>query len=279
MKNFSNHRRFALLSAIIFVFFTFACAESDQRFNENDVKTKVTVSNIVQDNVIVLEIKTAMVEKNYARLRELLKAKPDLNVRDSDDYSLLATAMNSDLKSFEMLLEAGADANLTSVKIGCGKVERCLKPLLYLAFEADNSAAMKLLLQYQADPNAESVLASAVSRGSKNMLNLLLDYHADANFSESVGTLGQTPLFFADEPSLAEILLARHADLNHRDQNGITPLMFAVQNNNLKMTRFFIKKGADVKIKNVAGETVYEIAGRTGNQKFIGELRKIGGRK
>lgn len=201
-------------------------------------------------------IRKAVAESNYRELAELLKSKPNLDIRNEDDNSLLIEAMRTDIRSFEMLLEAGADPNFTSDVAGCAASERCLKSPSYIAFESGNLPALKLLLQYRADPNKESILAWAVSRSNREAVDLMLAYKADVNFNEAVGVKGQTPIFFAVEPEIAEQLVKSNADINQTDENGETPLMAAIEEENLEMVRFFVKNGANINAKNKKGETL-----------------------
>lgn len=246
---------------------------------ENDyTKQKAELNkqiNDSHDDEIMKKIGAATEKKNYRELEEILASKPDLNVRTEEGNSLLVLMM-SDVKAFEMLLEAGADPNFSSLKVGCRQFERCLKPPIYIAFEENNLAAMRLLLEHKIDPNTESVLAWAVSRGNKEMVDLFISYKADINFSEAVGKTGQTPIFFADDPKIAEILVKNGADVNHIDAEGLTPLMLAVENEDLKMVRFFLKNKVDVNFKNKEGQSPLEQSIAVGNKEITKALKLAG---
>lgn len=228
-----------------------------------------------RNDELIQKVDKAVTQRNYQELEEILKSSPNLNVRTQDGNSLLVLMM-SDTKAFEMLLAAGADPNFTSLKVGCETSERCLKSPIYIAFLNNNLAAIRLLLKYKVDPNAESILAWAVSRGNKEMIKLLLSNNADPNFNNAIGGKGQTPIFFVDEPQIAELLTSKGADVNQADSNGLTPLMSAVEGKNLGMVRFFIKNGANINAKNKNGETVLQLAKASGNQVIINELKKAG---
>ncbi len=263
-----------------FILFSSACAQSSADHNQSQGKnlsTLPTVSaNQSDDESLIEEIRKSIASKNYRRLAELIKSKPDLNVRNKNNDSLLVEAMQTDIKSFEMLLEAGADPNFSSNTIGCAESERCLKPPTYIAFEGGNMAALKLLLQFRADPNAESILAWAVSRGNREAVELLLFHKADVTFNNAVGENRQPSIFFAVEPKIAELLIKNGADVNQADENGLTPLMVAVEEANLKMVRFLVKNGASVNVQNKKGETILQLAKKIGDKKIITELRKAG---
>lgn len=57
-------------------------------------------------------------------------------------------------------------------------------------------------------------------------------------------------------------------DINTKNQLGLTPLMNAAFNGNVKTAEFLIKKGADVKMKDDTGKTVFYYACRTNEVKL-----------
>lgn len=57
--------------------------------------------------------------------------------------------------------------------------------------------------------------------------------------------------------------------VNARDKSGWTPLYWAVSNGNMKMTRFFISKRADVNVKANMGETPLHMANSLEIVKFL----------
>lgn len=278
-SKFFNDKSYMLSQILtVFVFLSSAClstsADNNKLQNTNSSGTPASSPNRLQSGDAIEEIAKAIEKKDVRRIQELLKQNPNLNVRTGDEYSLVALAVSSnDEKILQMLLEAGADPNLTSKVLGCGKAESCLKPPLYSAFEQNNLTAVKLLLQHNADANAEPILGHAVSRGYKEMVDLLLLHKADANLPDE---LGRTPIFVADDTILAKTLLKSGADINHADQNGFTPLTTAIQDDNLKMTRFFIKKGADVNFKNKEGQSPLEQSIAVGNKEITKALKLAG---
>jgi ankyrin repeat protein len=266
----------SLLSSVSLLFLS-ACLNidaSNQAKNINSITVTTLPFTTPQNEIIFAKVRFAIEKNNYSELSELLKSNPNLDIRNSDNESLLAFAMSRDLKSFKILLDANADPRFESIVIGCGEVEYCLKPLTYIAFMADNLKALDILLKYKADPNAESLLAWAVSRSNREAVKLLISYKADVNFSKDVGQAGQSPLFFSQETEIAELLLKNGADLNHSDENGQTALMIAVQDDNLKMAKFFIKKKSNLNLTNKLGLTVLQIAIKQGNKSIINELTK-----
>lgn len=91
------------------------------------------------------------------------------------------------------------------------------------------------------------------------MLLLLLKYNLDTSFKNAHGenllhTL-LTECFHEGLDDIAEILLDAGVQLDAQDSEGRTPLHHASEIQNLKMVSLFIKRGADVNIKDNEGVT------------------------
>jgi ankyrin repeat protein len=273
---------------ISIVFNCAACVDtSGNQTRGNDVLQNQSIQNASANNVapsptpvnqyeIIEKIKkiigkSNLSNKNYEELKRLLALKPNLNVRDAENTSLLVQQMYKHQKVFEMLLDAGADPNFPSLHIGCDKEERCLKPPAYIAFLNHNTEALRLLLKHGIDPNEGSYLAWAVSRDYRDIAQLFIEYKADINYSKDIGAPGQTPLFFASSPETGKMLLKAGSDINHRDEKGQTPLMniiseyygseleSAMEKEPLETVRFFIKNGAELMLKT---KTAYRYCSR-----------------
>lgn len=75
---------------------------------------------------------------------------------------------------------------------------------------------------------------------------------------------GRTALMYAAaysfKPFALKSLINAGAAINAKDQEGITPLMYAVENENTEILEFLLKNGADVMAKTVAGKTALSLA-------------------
>lgn len=60
-------------------------------------------------------------------------------------------------------------------------------------------------------------------------------------------------------------LLSEGADVNARDADGCTPLLWAVLSGNMEVASLLIEKGADINSSNNDGETALHWASTTGN--------------
>ena len=88
----------------------------------------------------------------------------------------------------------------------------------------ESSVIIKTLLDGDANPNLlatgrGSVLTMAVSRGSLQIVQFLLEHRANPNLQDEEG---YTPLHFADDKQIAEVLLEYGANPNLRNTHGST---------------------------------------------------------
>ena len=71
------------------------------------------------------------------------------------------------------------------------------------------------------------------------------------------------------DPRIAVVLVRLGADINAKDPNGATPLMYATQSANAPVLIFaFTKAGADAKAKDNSGKTALDYAKQ--NPKLVG---------
>ncbi len=83
---------------------------------------------------------------------------------------------------------------------------------------------------------------------------------ADVN---SKNNYGLTPLHFSsieNHIELAKLLLERGADVNSKNNYGLTPLHFASMRNDLELAKLLLDRGADVKAKDNDGYTPLHLA-------------------
>lgn len=139
----------------------------------------------------------------------LVAQKVDVNARQPDGATALAwAAVRNNPRIADLLMNAGADANLTNA-YGVG-------PLL-LAIQNRSAAMVRLLLEKGADPNVartsgETPLMTAARTGQVEIMKLLLESGADANACEK--KFGQTALMWATgEPDAVRLLLEHKADV------------------------------------------------------------------
>ena len=180
----------------------------------------------------------------------------------------------NDLKAVQALIKRGADVK-AATRYGVTPVG--------LAALNGNAAILRALLGAGADPNSatrggETALMTAARTGNADAVTLLLDRRADVNAKDPVRA--QTALMWAvteNHPDVVKLLAARGATVNAQTtvtaprgeyvaaraggasgqgiirqralptkDGGMTPLLFAVRDGNVAMTRLLLELGADI---------------------------------
>jgi len=131
------------------------------------------------------------------------------------------------------------------------------------------------------DKNGWTALHLAAYARSKSVFSLLLDQeNVDVNVQNDSGS---TPLhYFAkqfdsniyneDDERLVRKVLRKGADVNARNLNGETPLLFACLAKNLSVVRCLLDHKANVNLKTEAGETCLHWAIRSNDIKLVSFL-------
>ncbi|KAI0272290.1 ankyrin repeat-containing domain protein [Gloeopeniophorella convolvens] len=194
----------------------------------------------------------------------------DINARGGYHATALFAALmeGRSLAVIRSLLDGGADVNIKG-NLGEGTA-------LQVAVSRGNRDIVQLLLDHGANIHAPSLrsgstLQDAVSDGNRDIVQLLLDRGADVN--ELRGSYGSALERAVSNGNLdvVQVLLDHGADAN---VNGSTykggALQKAVSNGNLDIVRLLLNHGADVNIKGgVYGDDVLREAASKGNRDIV----------
>lgn len=181
---------------------------------------------------------------------------------------LMRSAIQGNLELAKILVAHGADVN----KRG----EQELTPLIF-ASQSGNLELVKFLIEQKADMHAvdyqkKNVLMHAAYCGN----NDIIDFYISQGFSiNSKDKYNRTPLIITslysfDEMSGSDIfedleervyqttklLVERGADINAKDFEGMTALMFAVSGGYLKVVEYLLSQGANLDDINNFGDSV-----------------------
>jgi len=103
-------------------------------------------------------------------------------------------------------------------------------------------------------------LFKAAKIGDTETVKMLIEMGADVNVRDDSGL---TPLYWASLRSftdIAKILIEMGADVNVRNKDGYTPLYWVSSEGHTEIAKMLIEKGADVNTKNEDNETPLQSA-------------------
>lgn len=132
-------------------------------------------------------------------------------------------------------------------------------PSLQTAVDQGRVAAVRELLEAGTSPNERwpggwTALHRAAYNGKREIALVLLDAGARMNLKDNQGF---TPLHWAvlesvgipEAQDVAKLLVARGAHINARDRDGSTPLFWAMYTGNQKLAEFLLAHGANPTIR------------------------------
>jgi len=230
----------------------------------------------------------AVKAKDAVTVRELLKARADVNAAQGDGATALHWAVHhDDLTTVDLLLRAGARVNVAN--------DLGVTPL-YLACTNRNSAMVEKLLAAEADSNAkllngETVLMNCARTGDAASVKALIAAGAKVNAKEPEHD--QTALMWAaaeKHPDAVRVLLEAGADVHARSRTytqtvtsevtqrlgreelnytvlrgGTTPLLFAARSGDVESVRLLLAAGANVNDTLPNGMSALVLAAHSGN--------------
>jgi ankyrin repeat protein len=201
--------------------------------------------------------------QDNATVHALLKQKVDVNTPQPDGTTALHWAVRQDdLETADLLIHAGANVKAAN-RFGATP--------LSLAATNGNAAMIEMLLKAGEDANAvvsgsgDTVLMLAARTGKPDAVAMLLNHGADINKTNATG---QTALMWAAaerNSSAVQVLIEHKADLAAKTHaapppkpmdtifsapfpvGGMTALLFAARQNDMKSTAILLAAGADVK--------------------------------
>ena len=275
-----------------------AGADIDAQSAHRDYKRHVTAEGRAKnlDTGGLTPLMYAIRENCKACVEVLIENGVDLDKPDPDGVSpLLLSIMNSNWDISKRLIEAGADVNQWDMfgqaplfaVIG-RHTQTSVGPLDPLN-ETEGKTIVRMLLDEGANPNMELYLRPAKQRGGPlsrgttplivaasnadvDMIQLLLDYGADASHLQA-DRQGPVAALMGARGAPENVVLALRilhdagADINalaspHHLQRsrGGTPLHYAVRSNNIRAVETLVELGADINTKDIDGLTALDHA-------------------
>ncbi|XP_055954674.1 putative ankyrin repeat protein RF_0381 [Patella vulgata] len=170
------------------------------------------------------------------------------------------------------LVEAGADVNIFSTEMMTPSLMSASRGFMsVLAYLIDHGADV-----HAVDQNQCTVLHHIVTKPNANLfLQKLILAGLQINLQNK---FGETPLYLAtksnNECAVNMLLETNDSCVDFTDRKGITPLMLAAIQNEIKIIKLLHKHGASVNKQNGRGKTSLNFAIRNGNNSTVDVLLK-----
>lgn len=152
---------------------------------------------------------------------------------------------------------------------------------LHETARAGRVIAAKLLLENGAmleKPNNEgqSVLFVALVNGRTQLAKMLIDqFQAKFDATESLFDIARNNV---NDRDVVRFLVRRGAQPNSHDNDGLSPLLISVSNQQRLLSRHLIDNGSDVNFASASGQLPLDVANEVGNQDLVNLLLRNGAR-
>jgi ankyrin repeat protein len=127
-------------------------------------------------------------------------------------------------------------------------------------------------------PDGFSPVALAAYLGQKEITEYLILKGANVNAiaKNASGFTALTGAIANNHSEISKILVKRGADVNHRYEGGVSPLMEASLNGNIELVNFLLENGADPSAKTKDGKTPLSFAKEKNHAQVIAALKRHG---
>lgn len=207
-------------------------------------------------------------------------APPVLNNSTPAREALMAAAQGDEPK-LKRIVEKGVDLNALDPAAG-------MTPLhIAVSMGKDGLGAARLLLEAGADPNIQMIgggpnpLYDAVASNDADMVELLLKHGAIADvFDRGIGSCLVGMAAIENQTRILRALIGAHADVNHADRYGVTPLHLAASKGFGECVEMLARAGANVNARTKKGVSILEVAERRPDPpETIALLKKLGAKR
>lgn len=254
--------------------FVYACG------GEAEEDVQLEIANLLLDAGADVDAKdkkdrTAVVwaaGKGYNKILELLISKgADVNAANFQGTTALMRAAGAgNINSVMLLLEKGAKIN-TKNKSG--------ETALSLAAKFGRFEAVKLLVSKKAKNLNEALTAAAGGYQKESALleivNFLLLKGANVNGKDQFGMTALMAAASKGHTQVVQFLLEMDAKINEKNQHGITALMRAVQARQIETVKLLLEKKANVNINEKGITALYLATMRTKYENDVPEMVQL----
>ncbi len=190
----------------------------------------------------------------------LLAAVALFAFRQDDEARFIRAVQNGDIKTVSAMLSRNSEFARAEQRYKGGKGSTT--PVFYIAVGKGDKEIVRLLLSHGADPKSYP----RALRYAKDLetAELLIENGADVNWQVENSSTPTVLHFFAatDNTGLAELVINHGADVNVKDRAGETPLHETAQEGCINAAKLLVSKGADINAKSGNNKTPLNYAVR-----------------
>ncbi|ORX44723.1 ankyrin [Piromyces finnis] len=202
--------------------------------------------------ITVIKINTFSDEEKEFMVENLIKRGSDVNFIDSTGNTSLVYAIQKKSKSIVNLLVKN-DANINYL------IPSNNQTILMYAIDIGNIEIIQLLVEYGADiifknNKGYSALEKTFEKENLEIFKFFVNYDINNFTNEIINNL-----ISKGNISLLKILIENNFDVNLKDENNDTPLVYAFKNRQPEIVKYLIENGADVTNKNKQNETIEDL--------------------
>ena len=119
----------------------------------------------------------------------------------------------------------------------------------------------------------------ATNIGNCSIIRLLINANADINLKNKSGETAfmRIPEVTENIEELLDIFISNGANIEDKNNYGLTILMLSTSTNNIKMINELIKRGANINIKDTNDSSLLIMAVKTGNIETVRTILEVGG--
>ncbi len=215
---------------------------------------------------------------------------PENSVENALDYNLMVAASKGLETEVERLILRGAEVDAESIEGAT--------PLIF-AISAIKPKAVEMLLSYSANPNkltvrkespliialirlveteakGSNVVTAVFEEGCLQIAESLIRYGADIDFRDDRGVTALNYASAYGSINFVDLLLYYRADIDKKDLTGTTPLMSAIWAGRANIADLLIQNGANLEARDEKGFTPFLIAAQNGDTLMLHYLIKEG---
>ncbi len=214
----------------------------------SEFKRALTTANTIKIRRLISRYPKLVVKRKHQGWTPLMKIICDNKIDKQDKYITVQAMLEANEK-----VNKTSNQNIKSKNSMINKQELSAgNSALNMAIIQKDSAIVKLLLQYGADPNilnydGRTSLMYAVEKESMDIVKNLLKYKADPNKTHNKNRLNALHMAVLQRnKDIVELLLKYDADPNQKDSTGWTSLMKAVKKTHTKIAKLLLDHGAKI---------------------------------